>query len=137
MADNQLPPKLQTVTPYLAIQDAGQAIEFYKQALGAVEVFRLNGDDGRVSHAEIHIDGAAIYISDEYPDIHVYSAQRLGDSPVMIVLEVADVDASYERAVAAGAAPDRPPQDSFDGALRTAKVVDPYRHRWMFTRQSG
>jgi PhnB protein len=127
----------QTVTPYLAIQGAGEAIAFYQKALGAEEIYRINDDDGRVSHAEIRVEGGVIFLSDEYPEIGVLSAQRLGESPVMIVLEVADVDAIYARAVAAGAKPDRPPADGFDGALRTAKIVDPFNHRWMFTRQSA
>ena len=122
-----------TVTPYLAIQGASEAITFYKNAFGAEEIYRIEDEDGRIGHAEIHIDGAAIFISDEYPEIYVHSAQRLGDSPVMIVLEVPDVDAFFERAVAAGATVDRPLQDGFDGTLRTAKLVDPFKHRWMIT----
>jgi len=137
MPDINTPRRFHPITPYLAIQGAGEALEFYRKALGAVEIYRLDGEDGRVSHAEIHVNGAAVFISDEYPEIQVYSAQRLGGSPVMIVVEVNDVDAYFTRAVAAGAQPDRYPEDGFNGKLRTAKIVDPYNHRWMFTRQLG
>jgi PhnB protein len=121
------------VTPYLAVQGASKAIEFYQKAFGAEEIYRIQDEDGRIGHAEIRIGGAAIFISDEYPEIRVHSAQRLGDSPVMIVLDVPDVDAFFQRAVAAGAIVERPLQDGFDGALRTAKLVDPFKHRWMIT----
>jgi PhnB protein len=123
----------QIITPYLAVNGASQAIEFYKRAFGAEEIFRLEDGD-RVSHAEIRINGGAIFISDAYPEIHVLSAQELNGSPVMVVLEVSDVDALFNQAVAAGATADRPPQDGFDGSLRTAKLVDPYKHRWMLTK---
>ena len=125
--------KSTTITPYLAVQGASEAIAFYKEAFGAEEIYRIEDDDGRIGHAEMRIGDAAIFISDEYPEIHVHSAQRLGDSPVMIVLDVPDVDAFFERAVAAGATVDRPLQDGFDGTLRTAKLVDPFKHRWMIT----
>lgn len=120
-----------TVTPYLAIKGASQAIEFYRTAFGAVEVFRLEDKDGRVSHAEIRIGGAAVLISDEYPEIGVRGPLSLGGSAVMIVLEVPDVDWVFGQAVQAGAVVDRPLQDSFNGALRNGKLVDPYGHRWM------
>jgi PhnB protein len=120
-----------TVTPYLAVKDADRAIAFYKKAFGASETLRLNDPDGRISHAEIQINHTPIFISDEYPDIDVLSPQTIGGSPVMIVLDVADVDAVFRQAVAAGAVVVSPLLDGFDGALRTAKVNDPFGHRWM------
>jgi PhnB protein len=137
MADQPIRPEYPAVTPYLAVKGAAQAIEFYKRAFGAEEVFRLNDGDGRVSHAELRIAGDPIMISDEYPEIGVYSAQSLGGSPVMIVLDVADVDALFNQAVAAGAIVDRPLQDGFDGSLRTGKVNDPFGHRWMILTRKG
>ena len=119
------------ITPYLAVKGASDAIAFYQAAFGAVEVFRLNDADGRVSHAEIRIDGAALMISDEYPEIGVRGPKTMGGSAVMIVLEVADVDRVFQRAVSAGAGIERPLQDSFDGDLRNGKLVDPFGHRWM------
>ena len=118
------------IVPYLAFEDASQAIEFYRQAFGAVESYRLE-DDGKISHAEIRIGEAVIYLSDRYPEIDVLSPKDLGGSPVMIVLEVEDVDQLFNQAVTAGASVSRPLEDSFEGTLRTGKLVDPFGHRWM------
>jgi PhnB protein len=122
-----------TATPYLCAKPAAEAIEFYKKAFGAVETMRINDDEGKVSHAEIKIGDALIMISDEYPEISVLSPDSIGGSPVMIVLDVQDVDAVFNQAVAAGATVDRPVMDRFDGALRNGKLNDPYGHRWMIT----
>ncbi len=119
--------------PYLALDDGAAGIEFYKKAFGAVEEMRLTDDNGRISHAEIRVGGTPIYISDEYPEINVLSPKTIGGSPVMIVLDVPDVDAMFQQAVSAGAQVDRPLQDGFDGSLRTAKLIDPFGHRWMIT----
>ncbi|RPI21654.1 MAG: VOC family protein [Chloroflexota bacterium] len=131
MAENSqssIPP----VTPYLAVKDAARAIEFYRRAFGAVEAMRLE-ENGKISHAEIRINGAPIYISDEWPEHEALSPESVGGSPVMIVLDVPDVAALFQQAVAAGAAVSRPLQEGFDGDLRTAKVNDPFGHRWMIT----
>lgn len=117
--------------PYLAVHDGAAGIDFYKRAFGAVEAMRLTEDDGRISHAEIRIGGVPIFISDEYPEITVLSPKSIGGSPVMIVLDVPNVEAVFQQAVTAGATVDRPLQDGFDGALRTAKIIDPFGHRWM------
>src|SRR5262245_24232194 len=124
---------LTTITPYLCAKNAADAIEFYKRAFGAVETYRIPDVDGKVSHAEITIGDALIMISDEYPEINVFSPVSIGGSPVMIVLDVPDVDALFNQAVAAGATVDRPVMDRFDGALRNGKLSDPYGHRWMLT----
>jgi PhnB protein len=125
-----------TITPYLTFRDASQAIEFYRQAFDAVEQGRLD-EDGKVSHAEILIHGVQVYLSDEYPEIDVRSPETLGGSPVMLVLDVEDADSVFNQAIAAGATETRPLQDSFDGALRTGKFVDPFGHHWMVTTQRG
>ena len=124
-------PICQPVVPYLALKDANAAIAFYRAAFGAVEKARLLDDDGRVTHAEIEINGASIMLSDEFPEIGVLSPLSIGGSPVMIILDVPDVDALFFRAVHAGAAVVRTLQDGFDGDLRTAKLADPFGHRWM------
>jgi PhnB protein len=124
-----------TATPYLCVKQAAKAIEFYKKAFGAVERWRLTDADGKVSHAEIKVGDALIMISDEYPEINVLSPESIGGSPVMIVLDVEDVDALFNQAVAAGAIVDRPVMNRFDGALRNGKLNDPYGHRWMLTTQ--
>jgi len=131
VAENQSNPVFRAVTPYLAVKDAAAALEFYARAFGAMEVCRLPDEDGRISHAEMRLGGLPVMLSDEYPEIGVLSPQTLGGSPVMVILEVADVDALLARAVAAGARLVRPLQDGFDGKLRTAKVDDPFGHRWM------
>lgn len=131
MNENQADPLYHAVTPYLAVKDAAAALEFYTRAFGAREIYRLPDEDGRVSHAEMRLGELPVMLSDEYPKIGVLSPQTLGGSPVMVILEVADVDALFARAVAAGAKVVRPLQDGFDGKLRTAKLDDPFGHRWM------
>lgn len=122
-----------TATPYLCVKKAAEALEFYKRAFGAVETWRITDDDGRVAHAEIKIGDALIMISDEFPEINVFSPETIGGSPVMIVLDVQNVDTLFNQAVAAGAKVDRPLADRFDGALRNGKLNDPYGHRWMLS----
>lgn len=126
-----------TLTPMIDVKNAIAAIEFYKRAFGAVEVMRLNEDDGRVSHCELRIGGATLMLSDEYPEINHLSPQTIGGSPVILLLTVPDVDVVFERAVAAGATITRPLQDGFDGALRTGKLMDPFGHPWMIVTQRG
>ena len=126
-------PYVTMITPYLCAKDAARAIDFYVQAFGALETLRLPDDDGRVSHAELMIGHAKIFISDEYPEIGVLSPTTIGGSPIMVVLEVSDVDSLFNQAVAAGAKVDRPLMDRFDGALRNGKLIDPFGHRWMLT----
>jgi PhnB protein len=124
-----------TATPYLCCKDSAAAIDFYRRAFGAAELSRIV-DNGRVSHAEIRIGDAAIFLSDEHPESDVLSPDTRGGSPVMIVLSVPDVDAMFEQAVDAGAAVDRPLQDGFGGKLRTAKLIDPAGHRWMILTEN-
>jgi PhnB protein len=126
-----------TITPYLCARPAAEAIEFYKRAFGAVESYRIPDDEGKISHAEITIGDALIMISDEYPEINVLSPQSIGGSPVMIVVDVPDVDTLFNQAVAVGATVDRPLMDRFDGALRNGKLVDPYGHRWMLSTHTA
>jgi PhnB protein len=122
-----------TATPMLSFKDAVRAIAFYVEAFGAKETVRLTDDDGKIAHAEIRIGGAPIMLADEFPEIGVLSPESIGGSPVMILLQVADVDTFFQRAVAAGATVARPVAGD---ALRNGKLVDPFGHRWMIlTRQ--
>lgn len=121
------------VTPYLAVAGGAAAIDWYVEALGAVEQFRVVGDDGRLGHAEITIGSARIMLSDEYPEIDVLGPASLGGSGVALHLSVTDVDALYERAVAAGATGLRPPEDQPHGA-RHGTIRDPFGHRWMLSQ---
>jgi PhnB protein len=123
-----------TVTPYLCTRNASRAIDFYKHAFGAVERVRLI-DEGseRVSHAELRIGGAVIFLADEFPEIDVRSPQSVGGSPVLLVLDVENIDGLFLQAIKAGATVERAPRDSFDGSLRNGKLIDPFGHHWMIT----
>lgn len=118
-----------TVTPYLCVKNAAEAIEFYKQAFGATELMRLADNTGKVGHAEILIGEAKIMLADEFPELGIVSPQTLGGSPVMIVLDLPDVDSFAAKAVAAGATASRPISDQFYGQ-RAGQLTDPYGHRW-------
>lgn len=117
-----------TITPMLSVKNAPAAIEWYQQALGAEEILRLTDSSGKVSHCEMRIGMARIMVSDEFPEIDVYSPESIGGSPVMLLLEVEDVDALFRRAVAAGATSVRAVAGD---KLRNGKLVDPFGHRWM------
>jgi PhnB protein len=117
------------VTPYLILSNAGDAIAFYKAALGAGEVMRMDDPSGKIHHAEISIGDSRIMLADEHPEIQALSPRTIGGSPVSIHLYVADVDAAVERAVAAGAKLVRPVADQFYGD-RVGGIEDPFGYRW-------
>jgi uncharacterized glyoxalase superfamily protein PhnB len=121
------------LTAYLCVRGAPAAIDFYREAFGAVETIRFTGDDGRVGHAELTIEGVTVMLSDEHPEIGVVSPETLGGTPVTLYLHVADVDATYARAVAVGAAAEREPADQLHGN-RNGVLRDPFGHRWMLTQ---
>jgi PhnB protein len=120
----------QSVTAYLAVNDAARAIEFYKQAFGAVETFRLNGPGDKIGHAQIRIGNTTVMLSDESPDYGVLSAQTIGGSPVRMHLDVSDADAFVARAVAAGAKIVSPMKDQFYGD-RSGRISDPFGFTWI------
>jgi len=124
-----IPEGYHSVTPYLIFSGASDAIAFYKKALGAEEVTRMDGPGGRIHHAEIRIGDSHIMLADEHPEIGAVSPKTIGGSPVSIHLYVEDVDAAVERAVAAGAKLVRPVADQFYGD-RTGGVEDPFGYRW-------
>ena len=120
----------QIVTPYICCRDAARALEFYMQAFGAREVVRYTEKDGRrIGHAEIEIGGMQIMLSDEYPEIGVFSPEKYGGTPVSLRLAVLDVDSIAARAAKAGATIERPPQDEPYGD-RSCWLRDPFGHRW-------
>jgi PhnB protein len=129
MAVKPIPDGYHVLTPYLIVNDAAGAIEFYKQALGAVETMRMSGPDGKVGHAELKIGPANIMLADEFPQMGATSAKTLGGSPVGLLLYVEDVDDVAARVVAAGARTLRPVQDQFYGD-RSGTFEDPYGHKW-------
>lgn len=121
------------LSPYLAVPRAAEAIEWYRDVLGAVETTRFVGDDGRVGHCEMVIAGSTIMLADEFPEIGVNGPGHYGGTSVMLHLELADVDYTYQRAMDAGAEAQRPPADQGHGN-RNATIVDPFGHRWMLSQ---
>ena len=118
-----------SVTPYLIFSGADEAIAFYKRALGAEEVMRMDAPGGRIGHAEIKIGDSRIMLADEHPEIQALSPRTIGGSPISIHLYVENVDAAVERAVSAGAKLIRPVSDQFYGD-RTGGIEDPFGYRW-------
>jgi PhnB protein len=124
-----IPPGYHTVTPYLIIQDAAKAIEFYKKAFGATELLRLPAPDGKLMHAEIKIGDSVVMLADEHPQMGYSGPKALGGTPVSILLYVENVDARFSQALAAGAKEMRPVQDQFYGD-RSGTLTDPFGHVW-------
>jgi PhnB protein len=124
-----IPDGYHTVTPYLIIKGAADALEFYKKAFGATELFRMAQPDGKIGHAEIKIGDSPIMLADEFPEMGYRSPQSLGGSPVSILLYVEDVDGLFNQAVGAGAKIDKPLEDKFYGD-RGGSLVDPFGHIW-------
>ena len=129
MSVKPIPDGYHTVTPYLIIQGAAGAIEFYKKAFGAKELMRIPGPGGKVGHAEIQIGDSRIMLADEHPEMGAKAPGSFGGSPVGLMLYVEDVDARFNRAVAAGAKVHRPLADQFYGD-RSGTVTDPFGHQW-------
>ena len=126
---NPIPAGYHSITPYLCIKNAADAIEFYKKALGAVEVMRMNGPDGKVGHAEIKIGDSHLMIADEHPEMNFRSPQTIGGSPVFLMVYVEDVDAVVQQAIDTGATLQRPIANQFYGD-RTGSVDDPFGYTW-------
>ncbi len=119
------------IIPYLMIKGASDAIDFYAKAFGATERYRLTMPDGAIGHAELEVNGALLYLADAPDDMEGDAANphKLGGTSVVLHQYVADVDAVTDRAVAAGAALLRSPEDQFYGD-RAALVADPFGHQW-------
>jgi PhnB protein len=117
------------VVPYLIVNGAARAFEFYAQAFGAVEVLRLTEPGGRVGHGEIRIGESRVMLADEYPEHGILGPQARGGTTVSLNLSVADADAVTERAVAAGAKLLKAVADQFYGE-RSGQVEDPFGHVW-------
>ena len=111
-----IPDGYHSITPYFTVRDAARAVEFYKRAFGAIELMRMADPDGKIRHAEIRIGDSPIMLGDEFPEFsEMRSFQALGGSPVSVYLYVEDVDALFDRAVAAGAKVRSPVKDEFYG----------------------
>jgi len=117
------------VAPYLSVEGADAAIDFYAKVLGAEERMRMAGPEGKIGHAELQIGDSMIMLSDAFPDMGAPSPKQLGGSPVTMTVYVEDVDGVYERALKEGATSLRPVEDQFYGD-RTGQFEDPFGHRW-------
>jgi PhnB protein len=126
---NAIPSGYHTLTPYLVVNDASRAIEFYKQVFGAKETVRMGGPGGKVGHAELKIGDSMLMLSDEMPGSGNRSPQSLGGSPVSVFMYVENVDSVFDQAVKAGAKADKPPEDMFWGD-RFGHLTDPFGHLW-------
>ncbi len=126
---NPVPEGFHTVTPYVTVKGAAAAIEFYERAFGAEEIFRWADPDGSIRHAEVVIGDSPIMLTDEAPEFGMSGPQTPGGSPVHMFLYVEDVDAVFDRAIAAGATELMPVEDSQDGDRRGG-VTDPFGHVW-------
>lgn len=129
MSVKSIPEGYHSVTPYLIVRGGSDAIEFYKRAFGATELFRFPAPDGKVGHAEIKIGDSPIMLADEYPTMGYHSPQSIGGSPVSLMIYVEDVDTVFGRAVETGATVKEAVQDKFYGD-RIGSVVDPFGHVW-------
>jgi PhnB protein len=123
------PPPHQSLTAYLIVKGATEAIAFYQRAFGAEELFRLTGPEGRIGHAELRFGDSVMMLADEWPDFGALGPASIGGSPVSVHLYVDDVDRVVERAVDAGATVLRPVKDEFYGD-RAGMIADPFGHKW-------
>jgi len=124
-----IPDNYPRVTPYLIVDGAGDAIDFYTKVLGASERGRMAGPDGRVGHAELSLGDSMIMLADENPQMGIVGPKGIGGSPVTLHVYVEDVDAVFEAATAAGASSTRDVEDRFYGD-RSGQFEDPFGHRW-------
>ena len=129
MATKPIPEGYHTVTPYLAVDNANEAIDFYKRAFGAKERSRMAGPDGLIAHAELEIGDSLVMLSDPFPQSTTRSPKELGGTTSGIFMYVEDVDAVVKQAVEAGAAVTMEVEDMFWGD-RFGTVTDPYGHSW-------
>jgi PhnB protein len=129
MAVKPIPDGYGTITPYLYIKDAARAIDFYVKAFGAIELYRLADPGGKIGHAEILIGTSRIMLADEFPERNVRGPQSLGGTSVSFLIYVEDVDARFDRAIAAGATMLRAVKDQFYGD-RSGTLADPFGHSW-------
>jgi PhnB protein len=117
------------VTPYLCVDGAREAIEFYVKVFGGRERMHMPTPDGKIGHAEVEVGDSVIMLSDENPEIGVLSPKTIGGTPVLINLYVEDADAVFNAAVEAGSTALREMEDQFYGD-RSGQFTDPFGHRW-------
>ena len=121
-----------SIAPWLSVRNSARAVDFYKSAFGALEVFRLEGPDGSVV-ARLSVDGAEFWLSDESPEHGNFSPESLGGGTVRIILTVDDPNAVFLRARKAGAKEVHPVRE--EHGWRLGRVVDPFGHHWEIGRE--
>ncbi|MEU9177605.1 VOC family protein [Streptomyces sp. NPDC048550] len=129
MAVKPIPEGRPRVTPYLCVDGAAAAIDFYVFVLGATERMRMPAPDGRIGHAELELGNSAIMLADEYPEIGFRSPKTVGGTPITLHVYVDDVDEVFAKALARGATEVSAVKDEFYGD-RTGQFEDPFGHRW-------
>jgi PhnB protein len=129
MAVQPIPEGYHSLTPYLAVEDAAKAIEFYKEAFGAKENVRMPGPDGKVAHAELQIGDSKLMLSDPFEQSSVRPPSEVGGPTGSVFMYVDDCDATFEQATRAGAEVETPLQDMFWGD-RFGSLTDPFGHLW-------
>lgn len=131
MSVSHVPEGYHSVTPYLTVDDAAAALDFYARAFGATEVMRMPMGD-KIGHAEIMIGDSHVMLSDEWPDYGKLGPKARGGATSSLMIYLPDVDAAYRRALDAGAEAERPVEDQFWGD-RSGSVRDPFGHSWMLS----
>jgi PhnB protein len=126
---NPIPEGYPRVTPYLIVDGASDAIDFYTSVLGATERMRMDAPGGRIGHAELEIGDSVVMLADENPEMNARGPKAFGGSPVSLMVYVEDVDGVFERALEAGAKELRPVENQFYGD-RLGAFEDPFGHEW-------
>lgn len=129
MTVSAIPKGYHSITPYLIVNGATKAIEYYRQVFNAVLIMQMPLPDGGVAHAEIKIGDSHVMLSDMCPEQHFKSPDELGGTPVSVMLYVEDVDTVFAKAIALGATEVRPVHDQFYGD-RAGTLQDPFGHVW-------
>ncbi|MFD3944390.1 VOC family protein [Streptomyces sp. NPDC058579] len=129
MSVKPVPEGYPNLTPYLSVDGAAAAIDFYVAVLGATERMRMPAPGGTIGHAELEVGDSLLMLADEYPDIDFRSPKALGGTPLTLHLYVEDVDAVFAKALAHGARELKPLTDEFYGD-RIGQFEDPFGHRW-------
>ena len=124
-----IPKGYRSVTPYLCVKGAADAIRFYKKAFGAKEVMRMGAPGGKIGHAELLLGDSKVMLADEFPEMGFQGHRAYGGTPVQIHLYVENVDKVFKRALKAGAKERRPVTDQFYGD-RSGQLEDPWGHLW-------
>jgi PhnB protein len=128
MSVKAIPEGYHSVTPYLIVDGAAEALDFYARAFGAVEVMRMPMGD-RIGHAEIRIGDSHVMLADEWPDMGHLGPKTRGGPTASLMIYLDDVDSAFSRAIEAGATETRPVQDQFYGD-RSGTLTDPFGHQW-------